>query len=229
MGGREEVDEPMNIVIVTPPPVAPVTRTELYSWLRIDPLGSPPEHPDDSMLDSMVAASTAKIEQMTRRALVQQRLRLVLPRFPGYVVRSTAFPEDDDFSTCRDSGIELLRPPFIELHSVSYYDEAGDLQTLAPEAYTLTPDTFCARVDTAAGYSWPATYGRQDAVQIEYTAGYAPVGSPPSDFVANVPDLLKSAVKYDVQLQYDELSPEKRQNIIDAITRCVRSYVVPKF
>jgi hypothetical protein len=84
-------------------------------------------------------------------------------------------------------------------------------------------------VELADGQSWPSVFARPDALRIEYTAGYAPVGSPPSDFVANVPDLLKSAIKYDVQLQYDELSPDKRQDIVDAIDRCCRSFVVPKF
>lgn len=218
----------MNLITVTQPPVEPVSLDEIRQFLRIDPWGSPPEHPDDAMLESMIRASREKVEQTTRRALVSQRLRLVLSCAPADRVFMGGFGSDPDDYYFRPRSILLPKPPLIEVHSVSYYDGDNVLQTLPPDSYFVTGDVEPAELSLTGDGSWPVTYRRDDAVQVEYTAGYAPVGSP-IDYVANVPDLLKSAIKTDVQLQYDEIAPDKREQLVKAFNRMLVSYVIAKF
>lgn len=212
----------MNLLVVEPPSAEPITLQDLYTFLRLDPDDSPLSHPDDDMLTSFIQTAREKVEQATRRALVSQRIRLVQGEFPRYRIRGG----DPDFDFYRDGYIELLRPPFIELHSVTYYDEANELQTLDASGYFVDESELVPRLMPVD--LWPMTYTRGDAVQVEYTVGYAPDGSPP-DYTANIPAALKNALKFEVQLLYDELAPEKRRDIVDTIARLERSFVVPRF
>lgn len=221
----------MNIVTVTPPQFEPVTLADLYSWLRLDPVGSPPEHPDDALLTSLIQTERLLVEQQTRRALVDQRLRLILCGFPRLRVlfSSGAIWGDgtDDAFEERPSFIEIPRPPLLTVHSVSYYDVANELQELDPAAYFVTAETFCARLNASDGYDWPETFRRGDAVQIEYSAGYASTESPPA--ADGVPDALRTAIKIGVQLAYDEVSPEKRPQLEKMRQSMLASFRVAKF
>lgn len=196
----------MNIVIVEAPAVTPVSLEEIYAFLRLTPEGSPPEHPDDAELTDFLKAAAAKVEAATNRALVQQTIRLVLPAFTS-------------------GGIELKRPPFLEMVSVKYLDAAGDEQTVDPADYYVSGQAFVPKLYPLVG--WPSAIARDDAVRIEYVVGYEPVDS--SDLTGNIPSGLKSAVKFEVQLQYDDLTPEKRQRIEDTIARLLGNYRVHTF
>ena len=221
----------MNIVVVTPPQFEPVTLADLYTWLRLDPAGSPPEHPDDALLTSLIQTARLQVEQETRRALVDQRLRLILPNFPRLRVlfSSGAIWGDgtDDAFEERPSFIEIPRPPLMTVHSVEYYDVANELQTLDPAAYFVSTETFCARINASEGYDWPDTFRRGDAVQIEYSAGYPSAESPPE--ADGVPDGLRTAIKVGVQLAYDEISPEKRPQLEKMRQTILASFRVAKF
>lgn len=219
----------MNIIVTSPPPCEPISLEELYTHLRLDPEGSPPEHPEDGMLSGFIATGREKIEQATRRALVEQRIRMVLPRFPTFSVRFGSVYDEDAVE--RDASIELLRPPYQSIQSVRYYDTDNELQTLPTAQYFVADGALLPLLTVAEGYNWPATYARADAVLIDYTVGYTPDGSPADDagYRANIPQALKDAIKFEVQLLYDELSPEKRKAIEDASKRLIRSFVIGKF
>jgi uncharacterized phiE125 gp8 family phage protein len=214
----------MNLITVVPPSDFPVTLADMYLWLRMDPDGSPATHPDDSMLTTNIGTATAKVEQVTRRALMPQRIRLVQPHWSQ---------KSDDywrFSTGLTCGyIELPRPPLIEVHSVTYYSSANVLTTFPSESYYVDQESFVPRIALNEGYSWPVTFDRNDAVRVEYTAGYSGDGSPPVAQAANVPDGLKTAIKIEVQLLYDELTPEKRLALENAQARLLASYRVHTF
>lgn len=186
----------MNIEIITPPPVYPLQASDLYGWLRLDPSGSPLAHPDDEMIEQMIGAVTSECEQATCRAFIEQTIRLTT----GY------------WGIC---GIELLRPPFIGLVSVRYYDAENVLQTLAADTYFIE-DTFVPRLRLAEGKTWPLHYDREDAIQITYTVGYQGTGSPTEDYRINVPPAIKTAIKIGVQLLYDNLRPEERDRLVMA-------------
>lgn len=206
----------MNIILVEPPDVTPVSLEDIYLFLRLEPEGSPPEHPDDSMLETMIQAATEKVQAATNRALVQQTIRLVLPSFAT---------EKDQYGKTV-AGIELKRPPFREMVSVKYLDAAGDEQTMAEDAYYVSDQALVPKLYAVGG--WPATLsGRNDAVRIEYVVGYEPVDS--SDLTGNIPAGLLAAVKFEVQLQYDELTPEKRKQLEDSVARLIGHHRIHSF
>lgn len=190
----------MNIIILTPPPFEPVTLQECYTHLRLDPDGSPPEHPDDAMLRRHIATARGQAEKMTRRAFVQQTIRLVTDRFP---------------SEGRSCWIELLRPPLIAVQQVTYHDENNSLQSVDSGNY-FTTDDFVPRLQFIDGFTLPCTYRRDDAVRVDYAVGYDPEGSPATtqaEYAGNVPGEIKDAILLGVQLLYDQLSPEQREQL----------------
>src|SRR6185295_16732230 len=98
---------------------------------------------------------------------------------------------------------------------VRYYDVNNTLQTVSPSNYFVTDD-LVPRLQFVESFATPCTYRRDDAVRVDYVAGYPPVGSPPEDYVANIPSQIKDAILLGAQLLYDQLSPEQRKAIEDA-------------
>ncbi|QRF55744.1 hypothetical protein [Variovorax paradoxus] len=222
----------MNIVIVTPPPVEPVTIEEAFVHLRLD---DPTEdNPDTAAVRAQIVSAREQCEQITRRAFVQQTLRMT--RGPA---RRRGERRGWDWLVgggCMAWGdIELLRPPFIEMVSLSYYDDANVLQTVAPADFFVTAD-LVPRLRFASGYSIPSIYLREDAIRVEYVAGYTPKPADPDadppvaiDYRANVPASIKQAILLAVQLQYDELTPDKRKALENARDALLSSYRINTF
>ena len=201
----------MNITLVIPPPFEPVTLAQVYAHLRLDPEGSPATHPDDAMLTRMIATARAHVEQMTRRALVRQTLRLSCGAFPvpadlRWTLRLRDNPDADP--------VRLRRPPVVPASAVvEYYDEDNNLQTLAASAYYVTDEQV---PELRLAGDAPSTYARPDAVRVTYVAGYEPEGSPPAtqaDYAANVPQPLKDAILVTVQMLYDSLTPAEQTRL----------------
>jgi uncharacterized phiE125 gp8 family phage protein len=205
----------MNLIVVTPPPVEPVTLEEVYAHLRLDAGGSPTGHPDDALLETLIQSAREECEAATRRAFVEQTLRLILPRFSD---------PDNDGTT---DAIELRRAPFSEIVAVRYYDAANELQTWDPANYIVANAAFVPVLRPVT--SWPTHFTREDAVQIEYVVGYEPEGSPPTDYRANIPARIKQAILIGVQLGYDEIAPEKRTQLEQAQSRLLAGLTVHSF
>ena len=215
----------MNIVVVTPPPVEPVTIEEAFVHLRLD---DPTEsNPDFAAVQAQIVSAREQCEQITRRAFVQQTLRLTHGSMP---------PECSWLYASRyGKQIELLRPPLISLTAVRYYDVANVLQTVDPSSYVLVED-LVPRVLFSRAFDMSCTYERGDALQVEYVAGYAPVPAAPDadppteiDYRGNIPASIKQAILLGVQLQYDELTPEKRKALEGARDALLSSYRIHTF
>jgi uncharacterized phiE125 gp8 family phage protein len=196
----------VNLTVVVQPPFEPVTLSDVYKHLRLDTEGSPETHPDDTRLTRHIEAARRHVETMTRRALIEQTLRLSMPMFP--------FTTDAWFiSTSRNTltrRIQLHRPPFVSVTSVQYYDGDNALQTLATSDYYVT-DEQVPELRFVSAFSTPTVYDRPDAVRVTYRVGYTPEGSPPTtqeEYAGNVPAGLKDAILIGVQLLYDDLRPE---------------------
>lgn len=207
----------MNLTVITAPPFEPVTLLQVYAHLRLDPdhEGSPGEetHVDDDMLSRMIATARAQVEQMTRRALVQQQIRLSVPAFPRAI--DITCVSDKRPRILMQDRILLHRPPLIRVDSVRYYDGDNALQTVDPASYYAT-DEQVAELRFVSSFSAPTLYDRPDAVRVDYTAGYAPSGSPSStqaDYIGNVPQALKDAILLGVQLLYDQTTPADAEKI----------------
>lgn len=210
----------MNLITLEPPQVEPVTLAEVQQFLRIDPFGSPGTHPDDDMLTSMIQAAREKVEQITRRSWAWRRYRLITDAYPKY---------ESDCCGCwrwdcatRKVYLELPRSPVIAVYSIDYYDDDSELVTVAPTTYRVDAETLPGRVYLD---SWPT----DRVLRVDYTAGLAARGSPSDDNVTDIPAGVKQAIKFEVQLMYDELAPEKRTQIEGAVTRLLESYIVHTF
>lgn len=214
----------MNITVITPPLFEPVTLLEVYKHLRLDPdhEGSPGEesHPDDSLLQGYIATSRQHVEQMVRRSLVQQTVRMSMASFP--VNCDSLLAARWRFNVVRE--IRLHRPPLIRVDSVLYYDGDNTLQTVDQASY-YTTDEQVPELRFVSGFSAPTVYDRPDAVRVDYVTGYAPSGSPSStqeDYTGNVPQWAKDATLIGVQLLYDDMAPadaDKLERMREAIVQ----------
>lgn len=108
----------------------------------------------DAELTDKVQAYTEKAEHATRRAFITQTWAVTLDGFPP--------------------AIPLSRPPIVSVLAVKYYDTAGVLQTLDPQAYIVDNASEPGCIVPAPGNTWPATAKRPNAVQVQYICGYGP-------------------------------------------------------
>jgi len=205
----------MNLSVIVPPPVEPITPAEAMVELRIITSADDVDT-DDLDYQSILAkiqAARQYCESETGRTFVQQTLRL------------TGF----GLSSCRGrpSVFNLSRPPVLSIDAVTYIDPDGDEQTVDPASYYLVQGDV-PRLYFVSGYSLPTMHERPDALRIDYVAGYRP-GDPPEDYdesdppqhlAANVPGTLKEAIKFTLRLMYLDMAPADRtatENARDAM------------
>ncbi len=117
----------------------------------------------DASITRWIQGITLDAEHRLGCSLVSQGWRLTLDQF--------------------GDALRLEHPPAIAVESIKFYDAANQLQTLSPADYYVDVITMPAYVVPAAGKAWPATFGRINAVVVDYTAGY---GTSDVDVPANV-------------------------------------------
>lgn len=202
----------MQITVVVPPPFEPVSMADVYAHLRLDPIGG--SHPDDDMLTRQIRTAREQVEQITRRAVIQQTLAITLCRFPC---------EAGQY-------VELKRPPYISGAAISYYDTNNALQVLDPSTYYVDDVSDIVSRLYFIGAA-PATYVRADNVRVSWVAGYLPAvgATDQAGYAANVPASIKDAVLIGVQLLYDEIAPDKRDKLELLRTSMLSSYHVHSF
>lgn len=162
----------MSVTVIRPPAFEPISLEQARQHLRVDVYpGSPGGHPDDDLITRAIVAARERAEEITRRALVEQGLRLVAPGFYGGSWRRLP----------GRGGIDLLRPPLISVDQVTYYDETNTLQVAAPSDYFVEETAPVQRLRWTVAFNYPCTYAREDAVRVDYTAGYVGLSSPVSD------------------------------------------------
>lgn len=212
----------MNIDVLTPPPVEPVTASEAFFQLKLttDPEADVTGEPEYAEVMRCITGAREQCEKLTRRAFVQQTLLLTMGPRRSSERRGLEWYMSGASECWGD--IELLRPPFIEVTAVRYYDDSNELQTVDSDDY-FVQSGLVPKIKFVEGFAFPSTYLREDAIQVEYVAGYEPSEDPPTEqahYIANIPASIKQAVLLDVQLQYDRLPPadhEKVRNARDAL------------
>jgi len=60
----------------------PITLAQARLHLKLDTSGSPPSHPDDTLVTALIAASRESAEKYTGLAIANQTYTLTLDRFP---------------------------------------------------------------------------------------------------------------------------------------------------
>lgn len=145
--------------VVTEPTVEPIGIEEARSHLRIEAFGSPAEHPDDSIIETLyIPAAREWCEFYSGRLLATQTVELALDAFP------TA------------SRFYLPIGPVQSVESVVYLDADGVEQSMVLGTdYSVRAYNGRASIYLPDGVAWPTPmtyrYGER-AVFVRYVAGY---------------------------------------------------------
>lgn len=146
----------MKYRVITPPTAEPLTLDDARAHLRIEPFGSPLEHPDDDYVQSLITVAREFCEQYLERSLATQTIELV----------------NDSFY----APIYLPNLPIQSVDSLTYVDINGATQTLATSVYEL--DEYEGKIRLQYGQQYPVSRVQEDAITVTYTAGYTNGTSP---------------------------------------------------
>lgn len=167
---------------------------------------------DVEVLRGYIAAARQFVEGYTNRALVEQTWTMKLAEWPCDGTRRR---------------IDLPKPPLLSVTSISYVDTDGATQTLAADQYAVHADAWGAYVVEAYGKTWPAVRCQDDAITVVFFAGYAHTGTGDSiNYQANVPAIIKTAVKRHARGQYEKLKQEDRDALEQEIRNLLSLYRV---
>lgn len=139
---------------------------------------------EDNYISALILAARQMAEGRMNRTITQR-------------IREQAFS-----SWCT---MPLLKPPFVQVESVSYIDADGIEQVLSPDNYTVSTRKEPARLSLtpAARYNAPSLASQEESVIVRYTAGY-PVGQ--------VPDLILQWMLLQIGSMY-----EHRESVIAGV------------
>lgn len=158
----------MNLTVITRPVLEPVTLAEARAHLRVT------NTDEDTLITSLITAARQWAEEYTRRAFVTQTLEYRIPKFADRIY--------------------LPRPSLQYVVSVKYLDGDEALQTLASTYWVEhTSDVSVGYIQRAPTQTWPSVADRDDAVRIQYVAGYADPGSPTAG-IGGVPEAIRRAI-----------------------------------
>lgn len=129
---------------------------------------------EDDLIEDYIKAATELCTWETKQTIWPTTFHLYLSDLPW-----------------SDAPIVLPERPVLEVVSISYYDSDNVLQDYggSPPSWIVTPggDDGKTTIHLGAGESWPTGLStRDDAVIVEYTAGYASG--------AEIPQLLKTGI-----------------------------------
>ena len=152
----------MTLVLVSPPEDFAVSLAEAKLHLHEE------SNEQNTLIELYIQAATQSAEEFLGRSLVDQ----TWDYFAG------AFPTDN-------SGVEIPRPPLIEVVGVFYKNNGGSEQTLSVGSYTI--ERFGAVEKIVPVSSWP----QSTSTRIRFRAGYL---DPLSDDLNSVPPAIKAAL-----------------------------------
>jgi len=148
--------------ITTEPDVEPVTLDEMKLNLRVDC------DADDDLITALIVAARQYCEDYEHRAYITQTITAKLDFLPTRII--------------------LPKPRLQSVTSITYTDDAGDVQTLDSSLYVLDTVREPGQVVIAFDASYPSARNYLNSVTIVYKAGYG-------DLAADVPSITKSAIK----------------------------------
>ena len=138
---------------------------------------------EDTLIDKLIKAATVKAENYTRTVFLNTTFEAFYDEFPYkmYIPKGVV------------SGIT----------SVSYYDTSNSLQTVNLANLDIDLKSKPAIIKANEDFTFPETYDRQNAVIVEYVAGYGADNT-------SVPKDILTAVKLFVGALYDGDRMDKR-------------------
>ncbi len=164
------------LVLKTAPTGTAVSLAEAKQHLRVDS-----DFDDDNdYITALIGVATNQVEQFTRRRLMSQTYNLYFDVFPPYI----------------DLQIGIVQ----SVTHVKYYDNNNVLQTLASSNYDLDDKIKPGRIYESNNGTFPDTYERPNAVEIEFVVGRT---------ASEVEDAIKQAMLIIVGRYY-----EQRQDVV---------------
>lgn len=161
------------------PTQEPVTLEEVKEFLNIT------FNDKDKVLNSLITAAARNIEAYVHRSLVEQTWKYYLQGWPS------------------GNEIKLPYPPLQSVTSVKYTDSDDSQTTWSSSSYEVDTDAEPGRIILAYGETWPSTtLSPKNPIEIEYVAGYDGDGESPEDLAANIPESIKIAIKFDIEMHY---------------------------
>jgi uncharacterized phiE125 gp8 family phage protein len=206
----------ISLVRTVDPTSEPVTVAEAKLHCRQD------NDADDAIFTSLITAARIYAEKRTNRAFIEQTWRMSLDKFPGYQPWNLGSPFAPSLGRSMASEYvcgKWIQPPLllplprlISVASVQYYDASGELQTLDTADYIVAGDSEPAMLFPIPYTWWPPTvWGRPDAVQVTYTAGYGADAT-------SVPENIKLAMKGMIAHWYENRESVALTNSTNAVT-----------
>jgi len=190
----------MSLTLTTAPASDIITLTEAKAQVRDDGVA------EDALIQTYISAAGAYldgVDGVLGRALVTQVWELKLDAFPVNALR-------------------LPLPPLQVVNSVSYVDPAGANQTVASFQTYFRNGIGFIRPDPGA--SWPATKVQENAVTVQFTAGYGAAAAVPASIRLAALMLIASAVKNrEAEIAASMAAPNP------AIDRLLRPYTIQGF
>lgn len=152
----------MNLRLVTPASQYPVTLSEVKNHLRLPQSYTS----EDERLFFFIKAATKEAEDKTNRQLLTATWRATLDEWVNPVV--------------------VNKCPVIAVTSVKYYDTAGVQQTLSASQYIVDTESEPWRITPAYGCTLPPVRCQINAIQVNFTAGYASASLVPANIKAGI-------------------------------------------
>lgn len=147
----------------------PITLATARLHLRLDAVGSPPSHPDDALVTSLITTAREAVEAYTELTVSQTTYAMALDEFPS-------------------NAIELGTYPVNSITSIIYTDTNGASQTLNANQYIFDSYSNPAKIFPVT--IWPQAKQIPNAVIVRFAAGFTD-GSP-NDYP--MPEALKQAM-----------------------------------
>lgn len=196
--------------VVTEPTSEPISLEEARNHLRVTPDDdSPPQHPDDMLILSLITAARQYCENDLRRALCPQQIEVVMD----------VFPTDGD-------AIELPMGPIPSLGSFVYLDGDGIETPMDITTYRTDFVSEPGRLVMLGEQEWPTiAVGGVRNVTLRYWAGYTNENESPND--RPLPKAIKTAMLLLIGHWYENREAVNVGNITTVLDLAVNNLLLP--
>jgi len=157
----------------------PLALVDVKNFLKVDATNIA----DDGLIGSLIMAARQRAETITGRSLITSSWTYYLDSFP-YNWQTNTGPARNTINRFVDwwaenQVIRIPKAPLQAITAINYIPSGGgSYVTLDPSYYTVDVASNPGTVYPVANYYWPYTWVIHNAVQIEFTAGYAVVPKP---------------------------------------------------
>jgi len=164
------------LAIVTPPSGEPVSLTEAKAQCRV----TIPD--EDAYITSLIAVARERVEEFTRRALMEQE----------WVAKYADWPSD--------RVLIIPRPPLVSVDAVKYWDSTGTEITVSASDYVQDVEDLFGVVRLKDSFGTPSlSPDHPNPIKVEFTCGYGAA--------EDVPSRAKQAIMMMVNNWYDNRNP----------------------